>query len=177
MIEILYRMFLKLFWHSTPQKYARYIGVHLDGEVSIVAQPNWGSEPYLITIGNHTRISFGVTFLTHDGATWVFRDTPEYKDKHIMKYGKIVVGNNCFIGCKSIIMPNVTIGNNSIIGAGSLVTKSVPDNEVWAGVPARRICSLEDYIQKCADTNNQYDMKLFAENRRKALEKFFYEED
>ena len=45
-------------------------------------------------------------------------------------------------------MPNVKIGNNSIIGANSVVTKSIPDNCVVAGNPAKIICSTEDYIDK-----------------------------
>ena len=55
------------------------------------------------------------------------------------RYGRIKIGNNCFIGCRSILLPGVTIGDNSIIGAGSVVTKDVPSGEVWAGNPARFI--------------------------------------
>ena len=49
------------------------------------------------------------------------------------KYGKIVVGNNCFIGMRSTILPGVVIGDNSIVAAGSMVTKSIPCNQVWGG--------------------------------------------
>lgn len=68
----------------------------------------------------------------HDGATWVFRDNDKYKN--VVRFGKIQVEDNCFIGARSIIMPGVTIGKGSIIGAGSLVTKSVPSGQVWGGV-------------------------------------------
>lgn len=51
----------------------------------------------------------------------------------------------------SIIMPNVPIGDNCIIGCGSIVTKNVPDNEVWAGVPAHKIKTIEDYHLKHTD--------------------------
>jgi acetyltransferase-like isoleucine patch superfamily enzyme len=51
--------------------------------------------------------------------------------------GKIVLKKNCKIGTHSTIMPNVTIGENSIIGAYSFVTKDVPKNEIWVGVPAK----------------------------------------
>ena len=50
------------------------------------------------------------------------------------RYGKFFVGDNCFVGINSIIMPNVVIGDNCIVGAGSVVTKSVPENTVVAGV-------------------------------------------
>jgi acetyltransferase-like isoleucine patch superfamily enzyme len=53
------------------------------------------------------------------------------------KKGDIILGKNCKIGTHSTIMPNVTIGENSIVGAYSYVTKNIPSNELWIGVPAR----------------------------------------
>ena len=112
-------------------KYARYLGVKVGNNCRFVDNPAWGTEPYLISIGNHVLISGKVTFLTHDGSTWVFREEGPYKDTY--KFGPITVGNNCFIGLNSTILPNVEIGDNSIIAAGSMVTKSVPTGEVWGG--------------------------------------------
>jgi len=54
------------------------------------------------------------------------------------KKGKIVLKKNCRIGTHSTIMPNVTIGENSVIAAYSFVTRNVPKNELWAGIPARK---------------------------------------
>lgn len=51
----------------------------------------------------------------------------------MLRYGKIIIGNNCFIGARSTILPGVTIGDNSIIGAESLVTKDIPAGEIWGG--------------------------------------------
>ena len=59
--------------------------------VSIVGGANFGSEPYLITLGDYVRISMGVMFITHDGGTWAFRDLEEYKD--VIKYGRIKIGS------------------------------------------------------------------------------------
>jgi acetyltransferase-like isoleucine patch superfamily enzyme len=52
---------------------------------------------------------------------------------------KITIGNNCHIGYGTFIKPGISIGDNSIIGANSVVTKNVPNNEVWAGIPAKKI--------------------------------------
>ena len=52
------------------------------------------------------------------------------------KKGKVILKKNCRIGTHSTIMPGVTIGENSIIGAYSFVTKDIPKNEIWFGVPA-----------------------------------------
>jgi acetyltransferase-like isoleucine patch superfamily enzyme len=46
------------------------------------------------------------------------------------KRGKIIIGNNCWIGSNSIILNNVTIGDNVIIGANNLIYKSVPSNSI-----------------------------------------------
>ena len=53
------------------------------------------------------------------------------------KKGKITLKENCKIGTHSTIMPGVTIGKNSVIGAYSFVTKNIPDNELWYGIPAK----------------------------------------
>lgn len=53
------------------------------------------------------------------------------------KKGSVKLMKNCKIGTHSTIMPNVTIGTNSIVAAYSFVTKDIPDNEIWAGIPAK----------------------------------------
>ena len=49
------------------------------------------------------------------------------------------IGDYSFIGTGTIISKDVRIGRNVIVGAGSVVTKDIPDNEIWAGNPARLI--------------------------------------
>lgn len=127
---------------------AKEQGMIVESGVTFMGGVNLGSEPYLITLRKNCRISFDVAFVTHDGGTWAFRNTyPEYKD--VVKYGKIEVGENSFIGCRSTIMPGVKSGNNCVIGAGSIVTKDVPDNSVVCGIPAKVVCSTEEYAIKC----------------------------
>jgi len=53
------------------------------------------------------------------------------------KKGRVILKKNCKIGTHSTIMSNVTIGENSIIAAYSFVNKSIPKNQIWAGVPAK----------------------------------------
>ena len=49
------------------------------------------------------------------------------------------IGNNCFIGVRSLICPGVKIGDECVIGAGSVVTKDIPSNSMAVGVPAKVI--------------------------------------
>jgi acetyltransferase-like isoleucine patch superfamily enzyme len=54
----------------------------------------------------------------------------------------IVIGNNVWLGARTIVLPGVTIGHDSVIGAGSVVTRDVPPRTLSAGVPARPIKNL-----------------------------------
>lgn len=129
--------------------------------------PRWGSEPWLVTLGNHVEISTQVTFLTHDGATWCFREDERYKD--VIRYGKIEIRDNCFIGANVTILSGVTIGPNTIIGASSVVTKDIEPDSVYAGNPARRICSLHDYAEKCLRETPDYDKDMYQEDKRQEV--------
>ena len=131
--------------------------------------PNFGSEPYLIEIGNNTTVSFDVAFVTHDAGTRVLRNLADNdKEKQTVIYGKIVVGNNCFIGCRTTILPGVTIGDNTIIGAGSVVNRDIPSNSVAAGVPCKVICTLDEYKEKHKD-DFLYMVNLPYEEKKRFL--------
>lgn len=66
--------------------------------------------------------------------------------KHKILYGAIKVGNNVFIGSRTIILPETRIGNNVIIGAGSIVKGNIESNGIYAGIPAKRIGNFDDFI-------------------------------
>jgi acetyltransferase-like isoleucine patch superfamily enzyme len=139
-------------------------GLKLGREVRIMGKPDFGSEPYLIEIGDHVTISSNVTFVTHDGATWVFRHLPEYTG--LQRFGRIAIGSNCFIGAGAIILPGVRMGNNCVVGAGSVVTRSVEDNTVVAGVPARFICTYDEYVRRTAPRCRHYPADVASDPAR-----------
>ena len=143
---------------------ARKLGVTIGNNCRLNDFPSWGSEPWLITLGEHVEVSTKVSFITHDGATWCFRDKERYKN--VIRYGKIVIKDNSFIGANSTILPGVTIGPNSIVGAASVVTKDVEPDSVYAGVPAKRICSLDEYAEKCLEQTPNYDLSAYKNNKR-----------
>ena len=94
---------------------------------------------HLITVGNNTTLTH-CTVLTHDAST--------KKPLGKSKIGRVTIGDNCFIGLGSIILPTVKIGNNCIIGAGSVVTKDIPDNSIAAGNPCRVIGKTDEYLSR-----------------------------
>lgn len=126
---------------------ARYLGVKVGKNCRIYID-DFGSEPFLIEIGNNVTITSGCKLITHDGSTWLIRDE---KGRRYL-YKKIIIGNNVFIGLNSILMPGVHVGNNVIIAAGSIVTKSVPDDVIIGGNPAKIIGNYYNYEQKALQT-------------------------
>lgn len=161
-------MYLRILKYLNFSLYVKKIGVNFGQACSFIGRHiNFGSEPYLITLGNHVKISNEVQFITHDGGTFVFREEEMYEN--VIKFGKIEIGDNCFIGAKSIIMPGVKIGKNCVIAAGSVVTKSIQNNCVVGGNPAKFICSIEEYKNNCKKNNIEYDIHNFKNNKKQEL--------
>lgn len=144
----------------------RKMGVRI-GERCRIYTADFGPEPWLIKIGDHVCISNDVTFVNH-GLNWPFQD----KYDSLTGFGPIEIKDNCQIGVRATILPHVTIGPNSIVGACAVVTKDVPPNTVVAGHPAKVICSLEEYEQKCLEKH--IDIPLDRETARKVLEEHFW---
>ena len=138
-------LYYKLFYSN--EEYARKLGVRM-GEGCSIAKCSFGSEPFLIELGNHVQITKDVKFFTHGGG-WIFRTV--YPDFDC--FGPIKIGSNVYIGNNVLIMQGVTIGDNVVIGAGSVVTKCVPDGVVIGGNPARILSTTEDYIKRMLPFN------------------------
>src|SRR5690554_1168330 len=121
--------------------YAKYLGVEMGRNCSIHTK-HFGTEPFLIKIGDNVTIGGDVKFITHDGSGSLFG--------RMFRYRKIMIGNNVFIGMNTLVLLGVEIGDNVIVGAGSVLTKSVPSNSVVAGNPAKIITTFDDYVTKNA---------------------------
>lgn len=114
----------------------RMLILHAKGYTNIskdaVIESNVGLDklnPKGIHIGSGCLIASGTTILSHEhifvkpDGSYYFKDT--------------YIGNNCFIGIRSLICPGVHIGNECVVGGGTIVTKDVPDNCMVVGVPAK----------------------------------------
>ena len=136
--------------------------------------PDFGSEPYLITIGNNVRIASRVAFITHDGGTYVFRRQERYKN--VIKFGEIRIKDNSVIGYGAIILPGVTIGPNTLVAAGSVVTRNAAPNTLVAGNPAKPIMSIEQYAEWSLASTPDYNVAEYKRNKRAFLEKYYLKE-
>jgi acetyltransferase-like isoleucine patch superfamily enzyme len=88
------------------------------------------TNPRGIHIGKYSVVTFGAAILTHDYVNRLNRD--------------VRIGDNCFIGAHSIILPGVTIGDSCIVAAASVVARDVPAGSLVAGNPARVV---EHHVQ------------------------------
>lgn len=154
-------------WRLDLVRQAREMGVRVGADCRIY-DCDFGSEPYLVSLGNHVTVSTRVQFITHDGGVWVFRQ--EFPDIDV--FAPISVGNNVFIGAFSIILPGASIGDNCVVGAGSVVTGVIPANSVVAGVPARMIRTMDEYRAKVIKDALHVRQLSATEKRRVLCEKF-----
>lgn len=160
---------------TTKVEYLRSKGMVIGKNNRILCNVSgFGTEPFLIKIGNDCLFSGGVSFITHDGGINVLNKIDEFTNMKgkLVKMSPIIVGNNVYIGVNTIILPGVRIGDNVIIGAGSIVTKDIPSNSVFAGNPARFICDLQAYAEKAINSGKVWENLdgTSAEEKRKFFE-------
>ncbi len=132
---------------------------------------NMPFEPYLVEFGDNVTFAADADMICHDNS--VIKCGINATDY----YGKIKIGNNCFIGIRSIILPGVILGDNTIVGAGSVVTKSFTEgNVIIAGNPAHAICSFEEFKNNKAPISVDWDKESESfegtplERKRKFIE-------
>ena len=131
--------------HQDPIRYFRSQGTEIGEGVEIFGADlfTFGSEPYLVSIGNQVTISHNVDFITHDGGLRVAR--VRYPNAYL--YGRIQVADRCFLGAHCVLLPGTSVGAGSVIGSGSVVTGEIPPGVVAIGVPAKPVKSVEEYIE------------------------------
>ena len=132
--------------HRDPVRYFRGQGVEIDDDVEIFGANlfMFGSEPYLVSIGKGVTISHGVDFITHDGGMRVAR--LEHPGAYF--YRRIQVEDHCFLGARCTLLPGARVGRGSVIGSGSVVSGEIPAGVVAAGVPAKPVKPIQQYIEE-----------------------------
>jgi len=167
---MLHRIITKIFSTLEDIKWKSYYktcelrGLKLGKNVILRNGINFGSEPFLIEIGDNTKIGSGVTFTNHDGATYVLKQMEKYKDAR--RFERVKIGSNCLIAPNSTVMLGAEVGDYSILGYGALLTTSMPAHAVFAGAPAKFICTTEEYGDKRLANKTEYPRDLEAERNK-----------
>ncbi|REG89963.1 acyltransferase [Winogradskyella sediminis] len=175
----------KLRWaRSSPKRYIKFLrskGVKIGDDLFVTNDVKSLSiditRPSLIEIGNNVRLNKNLTIVTHDGAFYVLKN--KYKE-FIPASGRIKIGNNVYFGRNCTVLKGASIGDNCIIGFGSIVSKSIPDNSVAVGAPAKVVCSIEDYYKKRKEESVEQALDYARSiqerfNRKPRIEEFWEE--
>lgn len=122
------------------------------GENSTMSARKVPLYPELISIGNNVRLAANVSLIPHDMIHAMLNNCSKIGEGGGTTYREymacIRIDDNVFVGANSTILADVHIGNNVIIGAGTLVNQDLEGGYVYAGVPARKICNFEDFVEK-----------------------------
>lgn len=106
-----------------------------------------------ISIGDNCTISFDVAILVHDySVNTAFRAVniaPE--ERHRMTMRDVIIGNNCFIGARAVILPGTVLGDDCIIGAGAVVRGTFASRSVIIGNPAKAVSTVDIVAKKRSD--------------------------
>jgi acetyltransferase-like isoleucine patch superfamily enzyme len=127
-------------------------------EIIVEAQSPWSKKPGRLTIGERVIIGAGANIRAAGGEIIIKRNSmlgqhvSLIASNHIISLEKpyldlpwdtskvgVFIDENVWIGAGVTVLPGCVIGQNSVVGAGSVVTKNIPANEVWTGIPARKI--------------------------------------
>lgn len=123
--------------------------------------------PHLLTIGNNVCITHGVIILTHDYSWSVMKQLPDSEGEILGAQSPVRIGNNVFVGMNAVITRGVNIGDNVVIGAGSVVTKDCESDSVYAGNPARKIMTIQQYREKRRQQQLDEAKKIVCEYHKK----------
>jgi maltose O-acetyltransferase len=125
------------------------------------------SHCHLVSIGDRAVFGPSVTILAHDASS--------LKLIGKTKIQAVRVGREAFVGARAVLLPGSEVGDGSVLGAGSLLLARIPAGEVWAGNPARRICSVAEYTNKLMELDgvdfaeSRYEIGLLDEQRRQEM--------
>lgn len=143
---------------SNPEEITQILSRILEKDVrdTVVFTPVYINYGKHITIGKNVFINFDCTFLALGGITIeddvligpkVSLITENHPLNPLERKGlickPILIKKNAWIGANATILPGVTIGENAVVAAGAVVSKDVPDNTIFGGIPAKFIKNIQ----------------------------------
>jgi acetyltransferase-like isoleucine patch superfamily enzyme len=154
-------------WYLTKR------GMKLTGKPIYISPSCWfdGTDYSLITLGDKVVISSNVRILTHDySVSRALYAVGVELEREVSSVRPIEIGDNCFVGVGSILMPGCRLGKNCIVGAGSVVRGDIPDNSLLLGNPAEVVGDVLEFGESRKKLLNEgklrQDPEFWAEKKR-----------
>lgn len=179
------KLFLSYGHKSTEGRYISWLrqqGVRIGQHVHIYTP--WSvkidtQRPWMIHIGNNVHISADCSILQHDYSWAVIQHST---GEVLGSCGTVRIGDNVFIGQKCLILKGADVGDNVIIGAGSVVTGALDANSVYAGVPARKLMSINEFslkrrkaqLHEAVELVHNYEEVYGCKPKEAVLREFFW---
>lgn len=145
LIDYLKAKFRGTMWLPDLIKEGLIVGANFNAMEGTIIDPG---HCWLIEIGDNVTFAPRVHILAHDASM----------KKHLgyTRIGKVHIGDNCFLGASTIVLPNVWIDDNTIVGAGSVVTHSLIGGGVFVGNPCVKVCEYDQWI-----ANKKREMEIY----------------
>ena len=147
------RLYMKMY-----NPYLKKIGIQIKGTPRYICPSvDFDGKGYNKTfIGDNVVISKDVLILNHDySITCGLRSIGEkIGESEAYWLKEVKIGNNVFVGAKSILLPGTIIGDNCIVGAGSVVKGTIPSNSIVVGNPSKVVSKLDEWAEKKKTLND-----------------------
>jgi len=106
-----------------------------------------------IVMENFSGLSAGVRiFSASDDYSGEFMTNPTVPEEYTnVQEGVVYLREHAIVGANSVILPGIEIGKGAAVGAISLITKNVPEFEIWAGIPAKKIADRKQNMLQLGD--------------------------
>lgn len=154
----------------TAAQWAEYLKLHGEyAKIGVGCQINIDAtiiNPYLVSLGDYVTLS-SCHLIPHDGS---IRQIFHATGKRVDAVGKIEIRDNSFVGYNATVLRNVTIGPNSIVAAGAVVSNNVPERTVVGGVPAKKICTIDELAERLDRETCELPWKQIVHDRDSAFD-------
>jgi|GEM_PF-5185192 len=141
------------------------------GQHCYFANRDFGTEPFLVAVGDNVYIAAQVKFITHDISVKMLMNYDPSLD--IENIRPIRIGSNVFLGLGTLVCPGAAIGSDVIVGAGSVVVGKLEGGYVYAGSPAKKIRRFEEHVERLRRQPNIWNEKSPGESKEAFLKRFF----
>lgn len=140
--------------------------IHAMGEHCAVQTNVVITDPRYLRMGNNVRLS-GCTLFGHDGSVNMLNRAYGLR---LDSVGKIDIGDNVTVGHAAVIYPGVTIGSNVVVLGGAHVSKDLAPDSVYGGLPAKRVCSIAEFVARKKERSDAYPWRPLIERRTTAFD-------